>query len=81
MTTVFDPSVAHAHYAVGTLTYLQGMGHQHEGLSVGAIELAHQVDNTPRGLTIQVTRWFIGPYDGRLVHQGPGDGDPLTLAS
>ena len=76
----YEP-VAHAHDAVGPLPHLQGVGYQHERLSVGAVELDHHVDDLTRGLAIQVAGRLVGPHDCRLVHQGPGDGDPLTLAS
>ena len=66
---------------VGTLPYLQRRGHQHERLSVGAVELDHQIDDIACGLTIQVSRRFVGPHDGRLVDQRASDGYPLALAS
>ena len=42
---------------------------------------AHEVDDHARRLRIQVGRRLVGDHQGRLVHQGPGNGDPLLLPS
>jgi hypothetical protein len=40
-----------------------------------------QVHDIVRGFCIEVTGWFIGKNDRRIVYQRTGNGDTLTLTS
>ena len=66
---------------VGPVAHFPGMSHQHEGLSVGAVQPGHQVDDFTCGLAIQIPGGLVGPDNGRLIHQGAGYGHPLALSS
>ena len=55
------------------------MGHHDDrsfGLSSHAFE---DIEQLGPGLLIEVACRFVGQQDGRIVDQGPGDGDPLAF--
>ena len=74
-------SAFHPHDPVHALAHPGIVGDDDEGLVVLPVELHQEVHDIIGGLGIQIAGGLVGPHDGRTVHQAPGDGHPLLLAT
>jgi hypothetical protein len=45
------------------------------------VQLGEKSHDFLAGLRVQVSRGLVGKQDGWMIHQRPGDGDPLALPS
>jgi len=55
-------------------------GHD-DARAVVPAELAHQLEHVARGPAVEVRRRLVGEDHPRLVHDRPGQRDPLPLAA
>ena len=67
------------HGTIAQLGEIPVMSHYHEGsLEVGG-KIKEQFHHLASIMGIQVPSWFVCEYHGRIVHQRPGDRDPLLF--
>ena len=57
------------------------MGHQHQGGSGRGIDLENQPYDLLGGFRVKVAGWLVGEKNLGTIHEGPGNGDALLLAS
>ena len=57
------------------------MGNDHKGLPILTVEAANEAHNILSRLAVQVTRWFVGPDNCRIIGKRTRDGDSLALAA
>src|SRR5207247_9184266 len=74
-----DHAVPHQDHPSRLVAARGVMGHDDEGEALLLVQALHQADDLPRGLRVQVAGRLVREYDVGLVHEGPGDRDPLLL--
>ena len=61
--------------------HLGVVGGEDEGGPVAPVHLAHQVDDVPAGLRVEVGGGLVGEHERRVGDQRPGHGHALPLAA
>jgi hypothetical protein len=74
-----DLAVTHTDHSMSPTSDFRGMRDKDERLAVLAIEPFHELHDLLGRLSIQITRWLIGPNHGRLWRQCSRDGYALLL--
>ena len=80
MRALGEPPVADVHHAVGMGSHVGLVRDEHDGLARVAQALERGEHHVARG-GVEVARGLVGQDEGRVVHEGPRDGDALLLAA
>ena len=73
---IFDPNDG-----VGCGEHLHVMRRRDDRDAEFRLQVAEQGDDLLACVQVQIARRFVRQNDGRLVHEGAGDGDALLLAA
>src|SRR5438094_4125774 len=74
-----DLTVPHQEDAMGPRAHDRVVGDEDERLALFAVQPDQEVHDLRRRLGVQVSGRFVGPHDGRIVHERPGDRHALLL--
>src|SRR5205823_10250838 len=67
-----DLAVPHPEDAMGPRAHDRVVGDEDERLALFAVQPDQEVHDLGRRLGVQVSGRFVGPHDGRIVHERPG---------
>ena len=76
-----EPPLVQHEDAAELLRHALAVGHDDEGRAAGAVHLEEKLRDLVTRRGIEIARRLVGQHEGRIQHQGPGDGDPLALTS
>ena len=76
---VRDRTVPEVNRALGKAGGFRAVGRQHDGHAALGIQPGEQFQHVSPRLGIQVACQLVRQQDGRIIHQGPADGDALQL--
>src|SRR5216110_1042973 len=74
-----DLAVPHPEDAMGPRAHDRVVGDEDERLALFAVQPDQEVHDLRRRLRVQVSGRFVGPHDGGIVHERPGDRHALLL--
>jgi len=77
-TASLDATVVQLHHPVGAVGNGGIVGDHHDGQAV-LVLIGEQVEDLPARGLVQVAGRLVGKQHAGLVHESPGDGDPLAL--
>ena len=79
--SVGDAAVAHVDGGIAVGRGFRIVGDHQDGLAQPAVQIAQNVENRFGVLGVQIAGGLVGQENGRVVHDGAGDGDALLLAA